>query len=158
MRPAPPFTESPVAWPDCGRWSSSPGSRAAARTRSPCWPCRPTASSRPKAACPRTPQPLSYGWLAIILGGSAIVAYLVLGIAYNKKVRELGRALDAMRDVVPADTPAVDVQRVDARKLELDEPVDLVVTSPPYPGIWLADGDRLREDWFPVIWRAAETG
>ena len=45
--------------------------------------------AKTKAACPRTPQPLSYGWLAIILGGSAIVAYLVLGIAYNKKVREL---------------------------------------------------------------------
>ena len=48
-----------------------------------------TLTLKAKAACPRTPQPLSYGWLAIILGGSAIVAYLVLGIAYNKKVREL---------------------------------------------------------------------
>ena len=48
-----------------------------------------TLTVKAKAACPRTPQPLSYGWLAIILGGSAIVAYLVLGIAYNKKVREL---------------------------------------------------------------------
>jgi len=26
-------------------------------------------------------------------------------------------------------------------------------TSPPYPGIGLKDGDRLREDWFPVVWR-----
>ncbi len=28
------------------------------------------------------------------------------------------------------------------------------VTSPPYPGIGLEDGDPLREDWFPVVWRA----
>ncbi len=28
-------------------------------------------------------------------------------------------------------------------------------TSPPYPGIGLKDGDPLREDWFPVVWRAA---
>jgi len=25
-------------------------------------------------------------------------------------------------------------------------------TSPPFPDIDLADGDRLRNDWFPVIW------
>ena len=25
-------------------------------------------------------------------------------------------------------------------------------TSPPFPGIGLKDGDRLREDWFPVVW------
>ena len=26
-------------------------------------------------------------------------------------------------------------------------------TSPPFPDIGLAHGDRMREDWFPVIWR-----
>lgn len=26
-------------------------------------------------------------------------------------------------------------------------------TSPPYPDIGLEDGQRLREDWFPVVWR-----
>jgi len=30
-------------------------------------------------------------------------------------------------------------------------------TSPPYPGIGLEDGQRLREDWFPVVWRAAQS-
>ena len=30
-------------------------------------------------------------------------------------------------------------------------------TSPPYPGIGLRDGDPLREDWFPVVWRAADS-
>ncbi|UMZ14935.1 phytanoyl-CoA dioxygenase family protein [Pseudomonas sp. MPFS] len=28
-------------------------------------------------------------------------------------------------------------------------------TSPPFPGIDLNDGDRMREDWFPVVWRRA---
>jgi ectoine hydroxylase-related dioxygenase (phytanoyl-CoA dioxygenase family) len=29
-------------------------------------------------------------------------------------------------------------------------------TSPPYPGIGQASGERLREVWFPTVWRAAE--
>lgn len=29
-------------------------------------------------------------------------------------------------------------------------------TSPPFPGHGMQPGDRLREDWFPVIWRAGE--
>ena len=28
-------------------------------------------------------------------------------------------------------------------------------TSPPFPGIDQQDGERLREDWFPIVWRAA---
>ena len=28
-------------------------------------------------------------------------------------------------------------------------------TSPPYPGITQSSGERLREDWFPTVWRAA---
>lgn len=28
-------------------------------------------------------------------------------------------------------------------------------TSPPFPGHGMQDGERLREDWFPVIWRNA---
>jgi len=27
-------------------------------------------------------------------------------------------------------------------------------TSPPYPDMGLEDGERMREDWFPVVWRA----
>ena len=27
-------------------------------------------------------------------------------------------------------------------------------TSPPYPGINLGNGDKMREDWFPVLWRS----
>lgn len=33
----------------------------------------------------------------------------------------------------------------------------LGTTSPPYPGIGLRDGDRMREDWFPVVWRDASS-
>ena len=28
-------------------------------------------------------------------------------------------------------------------------------TSPPFPGHGMAAGDRLRSDWFPVVWPAA---
>ena len=31
-------------------------------------------------------------------------------------------------------------------------------TSPPYPGIGLEPGERMREDWFPVVWRAGPNG
>lgn len=37
----------------------------------------------------------------------------------------------------------------DVRFVERSNPV-----SPPFPGIGLRSGDRLREDWFPVLWRA----
>ena len=57
-------------------------------------------------------------------------------VLFHKKVRELGRRIAALRDVVPEGTPAVDVQRGDARHVELAEPVDLVVTSPPYPSTY----------------------
>ena len=39
------------------------------------------------AACAITPQPLSWGWLTIILSGVTLVVYLGGGIAYNHKVR-----------------------------------------------------------------------
>ena len=31
-------------------------------------------------------------------------------------------------------------------------------TSPPYPGINQRNGERLREDWFPTIWRQSGAG
>jgi len=27
-------------------------------------------------------------------------------------------------------------------------------TSPPFPGHGMTDGEKLREDWFPMIWKA----
>ena len=75
-------------------------------------------------------------------------------ILFHKKVRDLGRKLDALREAVPAQTPAADVRAADARNVRV-EPVDLVLTSPPYPStydyvplqhlrlIWLGEGHAL---------------
>ncbi len=57
-------------------------------------------------------------------------------VLFHKKVRELGRALDAMREAIPEGTPPADIERMDARRLQIDEPVDLVLTSPPYPSTY----------------------
>lgn len=57
-------------------------------------------------------------------------------VLFHKKARELGRALDALREAVPEGTPPADVGRMDARKLVIDAPVDLVLTSPPYPSTY----------------------
>ena len=57
-------------------------------------------------------------------------------VLFHKKVRELGRALDALREAIPAGTPAADVGRGDARKTRIAPPVDLVLTSPPYPSTY----------------------
>ncbi len=57
-------------------------------------------------------------------------------VLFHKKVRELGRALESLGEAIPAGTLPADVQRMDARKLELPDPVDLVLTSPPYPSTY----------------------
>ena len=57
-------------------------------------------------------------------------------VLFHKKVRELGRRIAALREDVPPDTPDTDLQRQDARELSVPEPVDLVVTSPPYPSTY----------------------
>jgi hypothetical protein len=69
-------------------------------------------------------------------------------ILFHKKVRELGRRLEALRDAVPADTPPARVLRGDARGTWTGGKVDLVMTSPPYPGVYdyLAIQD-LRAAW-----------
>jgi DNA modification methylase len=75
-------------------------------------------------------------------------------ILFHKKVRELGRKLDALREGVPAGAPPADIRAADARNVRVD-PVDLVLTSPPYPStydyvplqhlrlIWLGEGHAL---------------
>jgi len=70
-------------------------------------------------------------------------------VLFHKKVRELGRALDAMRDAVPEGTPPSDLEQADARRVELTEPVDLVLTSPPYPSTYdYVPLQQLRAVWF----------
>lgn len=70
-------------------------------------------------------------------------------ILFHKKARELARKLDALRTAVPADCPPPHVTKGDARVEPEIEPVDLIVTSPPYPGIYdYLPLQELRERWF----------
>ncbi|TVQ91038.1 MAG: hypothetical protein EA397_11120 [Deltaproteobacteria bacterium] len=74
-------------------------------------------------------------------------------ILFHKKARELARMQIALREVVPSGTPPVDLALQDAREVKLKGPVDLVLTSPPYPAvydylplqhlrrIWLGEGE-----------------
>ncbi len=58
-------------------------------------------------------------------------------ILFHKKVRELGRRVAALREAVPEGTPPAELALQDARTLALPSgPVDLVVTSPPYPSTY----------------------
>jgi len=70
-------------------------------------------------------------------------------VLFHKKVRELGRALDAFREAVPAGTPPSDIERGDARRVSLPDSVDLVLTSPPYPSTYdYVPLQQLRAVWF----------
>ncbi len=57
-------------------------------------------------------------------------------VLFHKKARELARRLESLRESVPADTPAANVTRADARDLVLAKPLAGIVTSPPYPGVY----------------------
>jgi len=73
-------------------------------------------------------------------------------ILFHKKARELGRRIAALRELVPEGTPDTEIIGQDARIGYRGQKVDLVLTSPPYPGtydyvpmqhfrrIWLDDG------------------
>jgi hypothetical protein len=70
-------------------------------------------------------------------------------VLFHKKVRELGRALDELREAVPEGTPESDIDRGDARKISLPDSVDLVLTSPPYPSTYdYVPLQQLRAVWF----------
>lgn len=72
-------------------------------------------------------------------------------VLFHKKARELGRRLEALEAAVPEDAPAVDVRPGDASLLSVDAPVDLVLTSPPYPGVYdYLALQSLREAWLNV--------
>lgn len=57
-------------------------------------------------------------------------------ILFHKKARELGRRAVTFREAVPAGTPPADVAFGDARDIRVSAPVDLVLTSPPYPSTY----------------------
>ncbi|HHO54001.1 MAG TPA: hypothetical protein ENK18_24805 [Deltaproteobacteria bacterium] len=89
-------------------------------------------------------------------------------VLFHKKARELARRIVALRGLVPAGTPEADLQLVDVRQLRLDTPVDLVITSPPYPStydylplqhlrrIWLELPDGRGEIGARRAWRQGE--
>jgi hypothetical protein len=58
--------------------------------------------------------------------------------AFVKRLDEMTRQLAAYDAVVSRDTPAAQLKKDDARLLSTVEPssVDLVITSPPYPGVY----------------------
>lgn len=70
-------------------------------------------------------------------------------VLFHKKVRELGRRLEGFREAVPEGTPPADIRFGDARAIEAD-PVQLVLTSPPYPSTYdYLPLQHLRHVWLP---------
>jgi len=57
-------------------------------------------------------------------------------VLFHKRARELARQLVELRAVVPVGTPDAEIWLGDARELALAEPVELVLTSPPYPSTY----------------------
>lgn len=79
-------------------------------------------------------------------------------VLFHKKARELGRRIEALRAQVPEGTPPADVAWSDARQVEV-APVDLVLTSPPYPSTYdYLPMQHLRQVWLPGGFDSDEIG
>jgi len=57
-------------------------------------------------------------------------------VLFHKRTRELARQMVELRDALPAGTPPAEIWLGDARELRVRDPVDLIVTSPPYPSTY----------------------
>ena len=57
-------------------------------------------------------------------------------VLFHKKTRELARRLVELRELVPEGTPDTDLDLQDARQVTVPEPVQLALTSPPYPAVY----------------------
>lgn len=82
-------------------------------------------------------------------------------ILFHKKARELGRRIAELRDARPEGTPPAEVRWGDARDIRVGTPVDLVLTSPPYPGTYdYLPMQHLRRIWLNETseYDAAELG
>ncbi len=68
-------------------------------------------------------------------------------ILFHKKAREYGRRLEELRAAAPQ-AAAADVTVADCRENRLEEPVDAIITSPPYPAVYdYLPLQRLRLAW-----------
>ena len=72
--------------------------------------------------------------------GAVLRAFAARGVELDRMFREL-------REQVPVETPRATIGHGDAREIEL-APVDLIVTSPPYPGTY----DYLRLQQLRLAW------
>jgi DNA modification methylase len=69
-------------------------------------------------------------------------------ILFHKKCREWARRAASLREAIPESTPVSDIRPGDARSFDVD-PVDLVLTSPPYPSTYdYLPMQHLRHVWF----------
>lgn len=75
-------------------------------------------------------------------------------VLFHKKVREYGRRAAALREAVPEGTPPADVALSDARTFRLQRPVDLILTSPPYPSTY----DYLPMQHLRNVWLGFDEG
>ena len=72
-------------------------------------------------------------------------------ILFHKKVRELGRRLEALATAVPPGTPEPKVRLGDARADHPKDPVDCIITSPPYPAVYdYVPMQTLRSAWMDL--------
>jgi SAM-dependent methyltransferase len=57
-------------------------------------------------------------------------------VLFHKRTRELARQMVELREAVPPGTPDAEIWLGDARELRVRDPVDLILTSPPYPSTY----------------------
>lgn len=69
-------------------------------------------------------------------------------VLFHKKARELARRQTELREAVPPGTLSARINKADARTFRVSAPVDLIVTSPPYPGVY----DYLPLQHLRAIW------
>jgi hypothetical protein len=69
-------------------------------------------------------------------------------VLFHKRTRELARQMIELRNAVPPGTPEAEIWLGDARELRVRDPVDLVLTSPPYPSTYdYVPMQHLRHVW-----------
>ena len=69
-------------------------------------------------------------------------------VLFHKRTRELARQMVELRTAMPPGTGEADIWLGDARELRVREPVDLVLTSPPYPSTYdYLPMQHLRHAW-----------